>query len=83
VNGTQGVYAGLGKCVGGGLCGFTMYRPDRWAFEGSYVRYGDVLGGGPTRFFGGTCEWMNELKDRDPQVVAVTRAVLDRFGRSG
>ena len=51
VNGTQDVYAGLGKCVGGGPGGFTVYRPDHWAFEGAHVGYGDVLGGA-SRIFG-------------------------------
>ncbi|HAV61516.1 MAG TPA: hypothetical protein DCY13_04025, partial [Verrucomicrobiales bacterium] len=43
-NGLQGVYAGLGNCVGRGSGGFTIYRPDHWAFEGAHLGYGDVLG---------------------------------------
>ncbi|MEL7011921.1 MAG: N,N-dimethylformamidase beta subunit family domain-containing protein [Pseudomonadota bacterium] len=44
VNGLQGIYAGLGNCVGNGPGGFTVYRPDHWAFEGASIGYGDVLG---------------------------------------
>lgn len=51
VNALRGVYAGLGNCVGGGAGGFTVYRPDHWAFEDSKIGYGDVLGAG-SRIFG-------------------------------
>lgn len=51
VNGLQGVYAGLGNCVGGGPGGFTVYRDDHWAFAGANIGYGDVLGG-QSRIFG-------------------------------
>ncbi|MEQ9490048.1 MAG: hypothetical protein RIM72_13760 [Alphaproteobacteria bacterium] len=44
VNALKGVYAGLGNCVGRGSDGFTIYRPDHWAFEGAHLGYGDVLG---------------------------------------
>jgi len=44
VNGLRGIYAGLGNCVGGGPGGFTVYRPDHWAFAGANIGYGDVLG---------------------------------------
>ncbi len=44
VNGLRGVYAGLGKCAGQGSGGFTIYRPEHWAFEGAHLGYGDVLG---------------------------------------
>ncbi len=50
-NGLRGVYAGLGKCVGRGSGGFTIYRPDHWAFAGSHLGYGDVLGAS-SRIFG-------------------------------
>ena len=43
-NATKGIYAGLGNCVGRGSGGFTIYRPDHWAFENAYLGYGDVLG---------------------------------------
>ncbi|MXY33609.1 MAG: hypothetical protein F4Y60_05875 [Boseongicola sp. SB0664_bin_43] len=51
VNGLEGVYAGLGNCVGRGSGGFTIYRPEHWAFEGAHVGYGDVLGAA-SRIFG-------------------------------
>ena len=51
VNGLEGVYAGLGNCVGRGAGGFTIYRPEHWSFEGTYIGYGDVLGAG-SRIFG-------------------------------
>ena len=51
VNGLEGVYAGLGNCVGGGPGGFTIYRPGHWAFEGAHIGYGDVLGA-RSRIFG-------------------------------
>ena len=44
VNGLKGVYAGLGNCIGRGSGGFTIYRPDHWAFAGAHIGYGDVLG---------------------------------------
>ncbi|MCB1423025.1 MAG: hypothetical protein KDJ69_11305 [Nitratireductor sp.] len=51
VNALQGIYASLGNCVGGGPGGFTIYRPDHWAFEGAGLGYGDLLGAG-ARIFG-------------------------------
>ncbi len=51
VNGARGVYAGLGNCVGRGSGGFTIYRPDHWAFRDSHLGYGDVLGAG-SRIYG-------------------------------
>ena len=51
VNGLEGVYAGLGNCVGRGSGGFTVYRPGHWAFEGAHVGFGDVLGAA-SRIFG-------------------------------
>ena len=50
-NALAGIYAGLGNCVGGGPGGFTVYRPEHWAFAGAHLGYGDVLGGA-SRIFG-------------------------------
>jgi len=47
----KGVYAGLGRCVGQGSGGFTVYRPRHWAFEGTQLGYGDQLGA-TSRIFG-------------------------------
>ncbi|SLN22265.1 hypothetical protein ROA7450_00819 [Roseovarius albus] len=51
VNGLQGMYAGLGRCVGQGSGGFTVYRPQHWAFENAQIGYADQLGAG-SRIFG-------------------------------
>ena len=51
VNGSRGVYAGFGRCVGRGPGGFVVYRPGHWAFEGAHLGYGDVLGAA-SRVFG-------------------------------
>ncbi|MCG7520780.1 N,N-dimethylformamidase beta subunit family domain-containing protein [Ruegeria sp. Ofav3-42] len=51
VNGLKGVYAGLGRCVGQGSGGFTVYRPNHWALEGTQLGYGDQLGAA-SRIFG-------------------------------
>jgi hypothetical protein len=51
VNALEGIYAGLGNCVGRGAGGFTIYRPEHWAFDKANVGYGDVLGAG-SRIFG-------------------------------
>lgn len=40
-----GIYAGVGVQVPRGTGGFTVYRPEHWAFEGSDLYYGDVFGG--------------------------------------
>jgi len=44
LNAIRGVYAGWGGCVAFGAGGFPLYRPDHWAFEGTGLGYGDVLG---------------------------------------
>ncbi len=51
VNALRGVYAGLGNCVGRGSGGFTVYRPEHWAFGGAQIGYGDVFGAA-SRIFG-------------------------------
>lgn len=40
----EGVYAGWGGLARRGAGGFTLYRPDHWAFGGTRLGYGDVLG---------------------------------------
>ncbi|WP_244571349.1 N,N-dimethylformamidase beta subunit family domain-containing protein [Mesorhizobium carmichaelinearum] len=44
LNGSSGIYAGWGGCVPRGSGGFTVYRPEHWAFEGTDLYYGDQLG---------------------------------------
>jgi len=51
VNALRGIYAGLGNCVGRGPGGFTIYRPDHWAFADAELGYGDTFGG-EARIFG-------------------------------
>ncbi len=40
LNATRGLYAGWGGCARG----FPVYRPEHWAFAGTGIYYGDVLG---------------------------------------
>jgi hypothetical protein len=44
LNATRGLYAGWGGCAPRGVRGFPVYRPEHWAFAGTGVYYGDVLG---------------------------------------
>ena len=44
LNALRGVYAGWGGCVAFGAGGFPLYRPEHWAFAGTGLGYGDVLG---------------------------------------
>lgn len=44
-NGARGAYARLGGSSPRGVGGFIVYRNDHWAFEGTDLYYGDVLGG--------------------------------------
>lgn len=50
-NGLKGVYAALGRCVGQGSGGFTVYRPKHWALADTQLGYGDQLGAA-SRIFG-------------------------------
>ena len=40
----RGGYHRIGRNVTNGLGGYTVYRPDHWLFDGTDVRFGDVLG---------------------------------------
>ena len=51
LSGTLGLYAGWGGCSPRGAGGFTIYRPDHWAFEDCDIYYGDVVGA-RSRVFG-------------------------------
>ncbi|MDH3668264.1 MAG: hypothetical protein OEN23_15150 [Paracoccaceae bacterium] len=51
LSGAFGIYSGWAGCVARGAGGFTIYRPDHWAFAGTGLGYGDVLGAG-ARIFG-------------------------------
>lgn len=51
LNALRGVYAGWGACCPRGAGGFTLLRPDHWAFAGSDLYYGDLIGAA-SRVFG-------------------------------
>jgi hypothetical protein len=44
LNATDGLYAGWGGCAPRGVRGFPVYRPEHWAFDGTGIYYGDLLG---------------------------------------
>ncbi|MEK1890039.1 MAG: N,N-dimethylformamidase beta subunit family domain-containing protein [Phyllobacterium sp.] len=44
LNATYGLYAGWGGCAPRGARGFPIYRPEHWAFAGTGLYYGDLLG---------------------------------------
>ncbi len=44
LNATNGVYSGWGGCAPRGVRGFPIYRPRHWAFAGTGLFYGDLLG---------------------------------------
>lgn len=44
LNATRGMYAGWGGACARGVRGFPVYRPGHWAFAGTGLGYGDVLG---------------------------------------
>ncbi len=41
---SRGGYHRVGEAVPRGAGGYTVHRPDHWAFEGTELRYGDLLG---------------------------------------
>lgn len=51
LNATDGIYVGWGGAVPRGAGGFPIYRPEHWAFKGTGLHYGDVLGA-RSRIFG-------------------------------
>jgi len=44
VNGCHGMYGSWGGFAPRGSRGFTVYRPEHWAFKDTDLRYGDVFG---------------------------------------
>lgn len=50
LNATRGLYAGWSGCSPRGARGFPVYRPEHWAFQGTGLYYGDVLGAGSVIF---------------------------------
>ncbi len=51
VNGVEGLYASWGGFSPRGQRGFTVYRPEHWAFDDTSLYYGDLFGG-EARIFG-------------------------------
>ncbi len=74
LSGTRGLYAAWGGCSPRGAGGFTVYRPDHWAFEGCDLYYGDVLGA-PSRVFGYEVDGVDHVvKDGLPQATGADGA---------
>lgn len=44
LNASQGIYTRYGLCCPRASGGFTVYRPEHWAFADSDLYYGDILG---------------------------------------
>ncbi|TVZ75080.1 N,N-dimethylformamidase beta subunit family domain-containing protein [Rhizobium mongolense] len=44
LNATDGIYSGWGGFAPRGVRGFPIYRPEHWAFAGTGLFYGDLLG---------------------------------------
>jgi hypothetical protein len=44
LNASSGIYVGWGGCAPRGMRGFPIYRPEHWAFDGTGLYYGDMLG---------------------------------------
>jgi hypothetical protein len=45
---TRGGYARNGGCTPRGQRGYSVWRPEHWLFEGTDLRYGDLLGAEPS-----------------------------------
>jgi hypothetical protein len=50
LNALRGLYVGWGGCIPRGPGGFTLYRPDHWAFAGTGLGFGDLLGAASRAF---------------------------------
>ena len=74
LNAMKGVYAGWGGCSPRGVRGFPVYRPDHWAFAGTGLYYGDVLGA-EGRIFGYEVDGLDyELRNGLPFPTATSGA---------
>ncbi|MDA8061173.1 MAG: hypothetical protein M0T80_01870 [Actinomycetota bacterium] len=98
LNGMGGTYARYGCAAPRASGGFTVYRERHWAFEGTDLYYGDVLGGLPTLLAGFEMDGVDytfrrglplpTFEDGAPEsleILAMTPAVRgeeDRFGGS-
>ena len=77
VNALRGIYAGLGNCIGRGVGGFTVYRPEHWVFAGAQIGYGDVIGSA-SRIFGYEVDGLDyRFEDGLPYPACTDGAVAD------
>ena len=95
VNGCHGMYGSWGGFAPRGSRGFTVYRPEHWAFEGTDLRYADVFGA-EAGIFGYEVDGLNYTFERglpypvaDPgvpegiEILAMSPAVLFEYEREG
>ena len=74
LNATAGLYAGWGGCAPRGACGFPVYRPEHWAFAGTGLYYGDVLGA-DSHVFGYEVDGLDHIVERGlPEPTATSGA---------
>ena len=74
LNTTNGIYVGWGGAVPRGTGGFPIYRPDHWAFKGTGLYYGDVLGA-RSKIFGYEVDGLDyEMKNGQPYPTATSGA---------
>jgi hypothetical protein len=74
LNATRGLYAGWSGCSPRGARGFPVYRPEHWAFHGTGLYYGDVLGAASV-IFGYEVDGLDyEIRGGMPHVAPGERA---------
>lgn len=89
VTGLAGIYCRYGAAVPRSSGGFTVYRPEHWALEGTDLRYGDLLGGMPVGIAGFEMDGLDytfryglpyptgsDAPPDDVEIIALTPAVL-------
>ena len=65
-----GLYAGWGGCAPRGVRGFPIYRPEHWAFAGTGLYYGDLLGA-DSHVFGYEVDGLDyDIRDGLPEPTA-------------
>jgi hypothetical protein len=74
LNSTKGVYAGWGGCAPRGVRGFPLYRPEHWAFAGTGLFYGDLLGA-DSHVYGYEVDGLDyEIRNGRPYPIAASGA---------
>jgi hypothetical protein len=74
LNSTKGVYAGWGGCAPRGVRGFPIYRPEHWAFAGTGLFYGDLLGA-DSHIYGYEVDGLDyEIRNGRPYPTAISGA---------